>query len=550
MRLRRFLRARRGAASVITALSSVAIIGFTGLATDVGSVYLETRRLQGTADLAALAAMQDPGQAQTLARATVADNRWPAGTDVAVTRGAYASDRTIPVAERFRADAPEANAVRVNVTTSAPLFFGRLFIPEGRMRITRTATAAQTRMASFQIGSRLLALRGGVANQLLSGLTGSNVSLSVMDYNALLQADIDLFQYMDALRTRLDLEVASFDHTLAQRVEAPVALEALADVLAQQDGRAESAMRRIAEAADDSGALRRFDELIDLGPYAAQDHALDGQTQVRVSAMDLAGAILQIAGGDRQVRLQLGAAVPGLASTDVWLAIGERPNNSPWLTITDDSDVVIRTAQMRLYIEANVRPGGALGLAQVRVPLLTELAAAEARLADIRCGFSGSQREVTLSVAPSIGSLTLGEINPSRLDDFRTPLRATRATLVRTAALQVEGYARIELGGRQWQTVRFSGAEIDRGVVKTVATRDAARATLSSLLGETDLSVRVLGLGLGVGPVTSALRGTLTSVAAPLDELVNGLTDLLGVRLGEADVRVNGVRCGGAALVA
>ena len=368
MRLRRFLRARRGAASIITALSSVALIGVAGLATDVGSVYLESRRLQGTVDLAALAAMQNPGQAEALAQATVHANRWPEATAIAIERGAYAADRAIPSRERFRADAADANAVRVNVTSSAPLYFGRLFIPEGRMAITRQATAAQTRMASFQIGSRLLALRGGVANALLSGLTGSSVNLSVMDYNALLQADIDLLAYMDALRTRIDLEAASYDRALAHRIDTPVALEAIADVLAPQDRRAERAMRRIAEAADGAGVLRGLNQLIDLGPYRAQDHALDGQAHVRVNAMDLATAVLQIAGGDRQVRLALGPGVPGLASTDVWLAIGERPNNSPWLTITDDSDVIIRTAQMRLYVEANVHPGGALGLAQVRIP--------------------------------------------------------------------------------------------------------------------------------------------------------------------------------------
>ncbi|HRP09908.1 MAG TPA: TadG family pilus assembly protein [Terricaulis sp.] len=549
MALLAFLRARKGGASIVTALSMVALIGFAGLATDVGSVYLESRRLQGTADLAALSAMQDPGQALALAQGTVAGNRWPDDAAVAVERGAYSADRAIPARERFRADAVDANAVRVRVTASAPLYFGRLFIPEGRMNITRQATAAQTRMASFQIGSRLLALEGGVANQVLSGLTGSSVNLSVMDYNALLQADVDLFSYMDALRTRLDLEAANFDRTLAHRVEAPLALEALADVLAVQDRRAERAMRRIADAADTSGPPRGLNQLIDLGPYGGQDHALDGQTQVRVNAMDLASAVLQIAGGERQVRLQLGAGVPGVASANVWLAIGERPNNSPWLTITSDRDVIVRTAQMRLYIEANIAPGGALGLAQVRVPLLTELAAAEARLADIRCGFNRNQREVTLEVAPSIGALTLGEVNVAQLDNFRTPLRPARATLVRTAALQVEAQARIELGGREWRRVRFSGADIDNGVMKTVSTRDAARATLASLLGDTDLSVRVLGLGLGLGGVTQALRGTLSGVAAPLDGLVNGLTDLLGVRLGQADVRVNGVRCG-AALVA
>jgi uncharacterized membrane protein len=371
----------------------------------------------------------------------------------------------------------------------------------------------------------------------------------VTDYQSLLRADVDLLSYAAALRTRLDLEAASFDETMAHRLEAPEAIEALADVLAEQDPRAERAMRAIA-AATTHRTLDGLDDVIDLGPYGVQDHTQPGETLVRVSAMDLASAILQIAGGDRQVRLQLGAQVPGLASTDVWLAIGERPNNSPWLSVTDDHDVIVRTAQMRLYLQSQVQPGGALGLAQVRVPVLVELAAAQARLEDIRCGVSGRDREVTLEVAPSIGSISLGEVNTSQLDNFRTALRPSRATLVNTALLRVEGEARIELGGQEWRSVRFTGADIDRGTVKSVATRDVARATVSSLLGETDLTVRALGLGLNTSAATNALRGTLTTVAAPLDGLLNGLTDLLGVRLGEADVRVNGVRCGGAALVA
>jgi len=427
---------------------------------------------------------------------------------------------------------------------------GRLFVPDGHMTIMRRATAAQTRLASFQIGSRLLALRGGVANAVLSGLTGSSVNLSVMDYESLLRADVDLLTYVDALRTRLDLEAASFDETLQHDVEAPDAIEAIADALPATETRAIGAIRRLADASRGAGRLDGVDRLIDLGPYGAQDHALSGPTQVRVSAMDLASAVLQIAGGDRQVRLELGAGVPGLASTDVWLAIGERPNNSPWLAITDDESVVIRTAQTRLYIEANVRPGGDLGAAQVRLPILIELAPARARLVDIRCGISRNSREVTLAVAPGIGSLSLGGINLNQLDNFRAELRPTRAALVRAPLIQADGHARIDVGGEQWSNVRFSGSEIDRGAVKSVATRDAAQATISSLLGRTDLTVRVAGLGLNLGGVTSALRGALTAAAAPLDGLINGLSDLLGVRLGEADVRVNGVRCGGAALVA
>jgi len=552
MQVRRFLKDRKGATAVVTALSSVIIIGFAGLATDVGAVYLESRRLQGTADLAALAAIQNPAQAEALAAATVSANRWPHTSRISVVHGAYAPDRSVRPSERFRPNAPGSNALRVEVRSSTPLYFGRLFIPSGRMDIVRTATAAQQQLASFQIGSRLLALRGGVANQLLSGLTGSSVNLSVMDYDSLARADVELLSYVDALRTRLDLEAASYEETLATDVEAPEALEALADVLAPQDARAERAMRRLADAAEHVGSIGPLNSLIDLGPYAASDHSTQvGQSRIEVGALDIATAVLQIAGGDRQVRLQLGAGVPGLADTEVWLAIGERPNNSPWLAVTDDDDVVIRTAQMRLYVEARVRPAGALGnIANVRIPVLQELASAEARLESIRCGFDPRDREVTLAVAPSIGSLTLGDVNLAQLDNFRTTLRPTAAQIVRVGLIRVDGQARVELGGQRWQNVRFTGADIDGRVIKQVATRDAARATVSSLLGATDLTVRIGGLGLSTGVVTSAVEGALSAAASPIDELLNGLTDLLGVRLGEADVRVNGVRCGGAALVA
>ncbi len=49
--------------------------------------------------------------------------------------------------------------------------------------------------------------------------------------------------------------------------------------------------------------------------------------------------------------------------------------------------------------------------------------------------------------------------------------------------------------------------------------------------------------------MTAAVNSTLAAVATPLDGVVNGLTGLLGLGLGEADVRVNGVRCNAVALV-
>lgn len=547
--LRRFLRARDGATAILVTLCAAILIGFAALATDLGFVYMRSRQLQGAADLAALAAARDLSQAQRLAEQTVRANRFGRDVEVEVEIGRYAADRDVRPRERFQAGGAAPNAVRVRLTSRADLFFGKLFIPRGSVEIARAGTAAETRLAAFEIGSRLLSLRGGVANALLSGLTGSQVSLSVMDYNALVSADVDLFEYVDALRTRLDLEAASFDETLDARMDTVDAVEAIADVLEARGDPAAAAIRRIARAARPLGDLDDLGELLDLGPYGGQDVALQADSaDVRVNALSLATAILEIAGGARQVELELGAAVPGLADAQVWLAIGERPNQSPWIAITDSEEVIVRTAQMRLYVEARVA-SGLSALAQVRIPVVVEAASAQARLSAISCGATLADARVTLSVAPSVGLIAIADIDLRRLDDFRRPLDLRPAEIVRTPLVRVHGFARADLGGHAWQDVTFTGADIEQRRIRTVQTRDILRATVSSLLGELTLDVRAGGLGLGVGAVTAALRPLLTAAAAPLDHLLNGITDLLGVHLGEADVRVNGVRCDGAALV-
>ena len=72
-----------------------------------------------------------------------------------------------------------------------------------------------------------------------------------------------------------------------------------------------------------------------------------------------------------------------------------------------------------------------------------------------------------------------------------------------------------------------------------------------TLIGELDLDVRVGGLGLGLtsGAVRTALAASLGAVADPLDAAVYSLLSALGLRIGEADIRVQGVRCGRAVLV-
>jgi uncharacterized membrane protein len=258
-----------------------------------------------------------------------------------------------------------------------------------------------------------------------------------------------------------------------------------------------------------------------------------------------------LAGEGRQVKLDLGASVPGVTDVDVWLAIGERPNNSPWLTVDRDGQVVVRTAQTRLYLKAQALSVlGLLGAQPITLPVLVEAASGEAKLASMECPASLSAQAATLSVRPSVGRIVIGEIDTAKLNNFKQNLTVSRAKIADLLLVKATAKADVQIGGQSWKTARFTRADIQAGTIKTVATDDIAKATVSSLLGNLDLDVDILGIGLGLGPITSALSGTLGAIAAPLEGVLNALTGLLGVRLGEADVQLNGLRCRDAALVA
>ncbi len=536
--------------TVLAAGGMTMLMGCLAFAVDLGSVYLDERRLQGIADAAALAAAADLGQPQAAADRALAIADSPTALAATVTTGNYRADPAVAVDRRFTPSAATPDAARVVVTSQTPLFFGRWLTGRPNVSIRRTATAARANLAAFSIGSRLAALDGGVANALLSALVGGRVSLTVMDYNGLVGADIDLFSFADALKTELGVTAGGFDQVMRGDVALPAALRAVARALEQAGRASEGAAVRLV-AANAVSATVPLGRLIDLGPYGRAQRP-GGPADIKVAAFDLVRAMAEVAGGERQLRLDLVGGVPGLAATRLWVAIGDRPAGSPWLSVTAEGQPVIRTAQTRIYVETDVAANPALralGIGGISLPLLVELAGAEARLSDIRCP-RPAEATVTLQARPSVGEAVIADVDRDRLDDFRTPLARGKAVLASALLVSVRGQARVALGGTTWQPVSFSATDIAERKVRKVATGDIATSLAGSLIRDIDLEVRTLGLGINVGVVTGLVGGLLAPVAGPLDGVINSLTGLLGVRLGEADLRVNGVRCGQPALVA
>lgn len=375
----------RGGVAVMAAVFGALICIAAALAVDVGSMVLKGREVQGAADLSALAAAQTLSQPLARTEAAAADTARANLADLASVRlqlGGYTPERRLKPAARFTPGAARPNAARVVLSAPAPLYFGRWIMGRDSVTVSKSATAALPGgqpSAMFSIGSRLASLDGGLANALLSGLLGSHVSLTVMDYRALADARVNLLQFSDALAAELGVTAGDYDALLAHEAQTGQVLKALEAVAGSG---AQSALGKLTRLP--ASATVKLDELIGVETDARE--GLRRGLNAEVSAMDLLMATLQTANQERQLALDVGART-GLADLDVMLAIGERPNRAPWLTVTSTGEPIIRTVQTRLYLKATALDKVPLVglLAQVKVPILIEAASAEARLKAVQC---------------------------------------------------------------------------------------------------------------------------------------------------------------------
>ena len=558
-----FGRDRRGAVALLGVFCMTALLASAAVGVDLGDVFMKSRQLQGVADLAAMASVQalDPSSQTTpaaQANATAALTGWPGGVVARTQPGVYSSDPTLPAAQRFTDGGASPNAVQVTLSAPVPLYLAGLLIGRSSVTVTRTAIAARAQYAAFSIGSGLASLNGGVANALLSALTGSQLQLSLADYQALASAQVDLLQYISALKARAGLQALSFDQLLATSIAPATALQALADVLTTNGQTAAAAVAETLAAASKGLPATQLNTLFNLGPYGAQDHAADtGGAAVDVGAFGLADAVLAAANGSRQISLSLDGAFPGVATLSVALAIGQRPGGSPWLTVTDDGQIVVRTAQMRLYLQAGLAPGAlspTTGGMLVNLPVYVEAASAQAKLSTMQCPTSPPSQSLSLSVSPSLGTLAVAQLDPSTMGAFSSPVALKPATLISAPLIVATAFNQVNIGGGQtsWQAVSFSQADIGAQTMKSVFTNDVARASLATLLASTSVSVQAgpLGRGLAASDAAPGVQALLLSVAPSLDAVLAQAEALGGVRLGEADVWADGLRCRGAALVA
>jgi len=575
---RRLLADRSANFAIMTALCTPVALALSAFAIDEGSLYNERRAAQSIVDLAAITAASNITNAQQAVLTTLSDNGITSvavqqqGTTVAPTAskavvqivpGRYTGVSTVAAGSRFEAGKLPYNAVQVSLKKQGTLYFaGSIMSPP---TLGTTATASAQPQAAFSVGSRLASLNGGILNALLGGLLGGNISLSVMDYNSLISADVDVLSFTDALATQLHLTGVSYTDVLTSKATIGQIATAMVNVPGL-DRTAKIALQTMASSATNTVKIP-LSTFIDLGSVG--DLGIGQKPaglNVTASALSMLTAAAALANGSNDVAVNLGATIPGLTSTTLAIAIGEPMQNSAWLTV-GELGTVVRTAQTRIKLNAsvtlgNANLGGGIKLLAVNLPLNVEVAYAEAKLTDISCPTGPSSVKVSIAAQPGVVEAHLAKSSASGFADFTKPQSFSDAEiadvslkllLIKLNLLQINGSSYFAVTNMTPTTLTYNATDIANKAIKTVSTKNLTQSLTTSLVNNLSLSVNALGLGLDVtallGTVKPAVTTLLNGVTAPVDSLVYNVLGALGVRVGEADVRVTGATCGRSVLV-
>lgn len=110
--------------------------------------------------------------------------------------------------------------------------------------------------------------------------------------------------------------------------------------------------------------------------------------------------------------------------------------------------------------------------------------------------------------------------------------------------------ADINLTNTSKTRLTFQPNDITNKTIKNVSTRDTLTSAVQSLIAGTDIQIQLLVLTLGTNKaVMQAIADTLSSVTAPLDEVLYNTLLMFCIKIGEADVRFTDARCQQSVLV-
>ncbi|WP_307501766.1 TadG family pilus assembly protein [Variovorax sp. W1I1] len=361
-------------AAIAMSLIVIALIG-----TELGYHFFMKREFQKAADLAALAGTQklaatnNCGLAASAASTNAGQNlpagiainapecgNWQAGQASAGSTGCFAGTD-----DHFLPGGTPLNAVRVRIAQSPPALLG--FLSGDRTICVQAVAAQQQPQAALNIRSTLAvvdASQSTLLNAVIGGLLGGNLNLGVAGWNGLLNTNISLLEYLDALAVKLNISAGNYDSVLQTEVTTGQLLEAAITVLQRQNAAtpgatldaAINAIGAIIAQIKISPTPLKLGELLNLqsGTPAA---GLEATLQV----FKLVEGVVQLANSHSAVAATVKLPILGLGNVLVKTKVIEPPQVSAignpalaQLNPLGSDQIFVRTAQIRTLISVEI----------------------------------------------------------------------------------------------------------------------------------------------------------------------------------------------------
>ena len=557
--MRQLSQDNRGAVAIISAIALTALLGIVSLTTDLGYVFLSKRRLQAATDSAAMAAAQNPSQANAIATQVLTDNGFPNAHILSLTTGFYVPNPSWPISQRYTVGSAPVNAVALTTSVVTPLNFARVISSLQSLSPSVNSTAYQQNEAGLSAGSGLASLNGGLINSILGTMLGTNLSLTANSYQGLADTNISALSFIDALAAQLNLTAGTYSQVLASTVSVQSLLQAEVSVLSQQ-GQLTS---------DQLNALNGLESLIaeingspsislaslfDLGAWSNAPIAsvtAPSALAATLNLFQLNTFAAQLANGQNFVNASNALNIPGIATVSVGLTDIEPPQGTYYAM--GPVGLSVHTSQVRLLLTANLLStlSYGTGSAPVQLKVYTEMASGTATTTGIACG-SNPNVDTTVSVSAQSGvaNLYVGNVTPNAMTNFTSPVTVSSSPIVNVLGLvTINGTAQVPVQGNT-AALTFTEPQIQAGTVQTVSSTNMLSNLGNGLSSNLQLSGNVLGIPVTpAAPTVQALNLLLQPVFQSLDGIIDQVLGTLGVRVGYLDVTVTGVRCGVPTLV-
>jgi len=407
---------QRGAIGLMAALTMGLALVFMLLTVDSGRLYLEQRKLQRIADMAALEAAEHDGactgsgpQASTLARTAATRNGHsplnPLIASCGYLRTGNDNLRT------FTADNQRNEAIKVEVSNVVVTSFaGGIYALVQGGAIARTTTLRASAVAAspgppqamLSIRSTLLqvsSMQSAILNALLKAI-GASTQLTVLGWQGIADTQLNLLNYLDALSTELKLNLGDYQQLLDFQTTADKLLDVAVKVLQQSGAAVEVTGDLLKLAADLKGPIT-LGQLLNLQTGTVQA-GLDANVQV----LQLVQAMIQLAANRQAVNAEIPITALGLINGRVYLKVIQPPQNSAVGDPRSD-ELRVHTAQIRALVSLDL-------------PLLTGIAGLLNAVLDLAAPLTNVLNNLlSLNLLGTVQSLTCALGIPCKVSDIK-----------------------------------------------------------------------------------------------------------------------------------